>query len=147
RRLLDDDLLRAALGRRARRDALLRWSPHAQGNRYLEILETAPRRPRTVRAPGRRAPTPAWEWVAHDEPYAPHDLEPYDPAPVAPPAPSGIGGPPALADVVALRAQQARVLASRGVRSLLEDGLPVTARRAAARGRQVARWALDRARR
>ncbi|MGI8683735.1 MAG: glycosyltransferase, partial [Acidimicrobiales bacterium] len=86
RRLLDDDLLRAALGRRARRDALLRWSPHAQGTRYLEILETAPRRPRTVRAPGSWAPAPEWEPVDNNEPFAPHNPAPHDPAPSAPPA-------------------------------------------------------------
>ncbi len=146
RRLLDDDLLRGALGRRARRDALLRWSPHVQATRYLAILETAPRRSRTVRAAGSWAPVSSWEPVAHDEPFTPHDLEPYGPEPESPPPP-GVGETPvALADVVALRAKQARVLAERGVRSLVEDGPSVTARRASVRGRQIARWVASRIR-
>ncbi len=88
----------------------------------------------------------SWEPVAHDEPFTPHDLEPYGPEPESPPPP-GVGETPvALADVVALRTKQARALAERGVRSLVEDGPSVTARRASVRGRQIARWVARRIR-
>ncbi|MDP9072306.1 MAG: glycosyltransferase, partial [Actinomycetota bacterium] len=80
RTLVDDDDLRRRLGRRARRDALLEWSPHRQGYRYLEILEAEPRRP--------RRPSTGWTPVAHDEPLAPTPLEAYrlGASPVIPPA-------------------------------------------------------------
>ncbi len=38
--LLGDAALRRRLGTRARRDALLRWSPHLQAHRYLDILDS-----------------------------------------------------------------------------------------------------------
>lgn len=136
RLLLDDDLLRGALGRRARRDALLRWSPHVQATRYLEILESAPRRTRTVPVPGGRDAAPAWVPVAHDEPFAAHDLEPYEP--MLAPSPAPVLGPTgrAAAGGLALRAHHAGALAGMGVRSLLDEGLRVTAARTAAVGRQ-----------
>ena len=40
-RLVGDQRLRASMGERARRAALLRWSPHLQGRRFLEVLEQA----------------------------------------------------------------------------------------------------------
>jgi glycosyltransferase involved in cell wall biosynthesis len=69
--LLGDDELRAAMGRRARREALLRWSPHLQARRYLEILSTGPADGRSGRAGG--------EAVSREEPpeSAPHRFEPY----------------------------------------------------------------------
>ena len=126
RRLLSDDLLRGAVGRRARRDALVRWSPHVQAGRYLEILESAPRRrrPETGRAP--------WPAVAHDEPFAPHALEPYEP--VLSPASSATppADPPSAGAVrPAAAVARARSLVAAGLRSLRDDGLPVTAGRAA----------------
>ena len=36
--LLDDPLLRRRIGTQARREALLRWGPHLQADRYIEIL-------------------------------------------------------------------------------------------------------------
>lgn len=72
-RLLADDLLRARLGARARRDALLRWSPRLQGERYLEILMAA----KELVADG-RAPRPStWVPVTLDEPFEPTPLSPY----------------------------------------------------------------------
>ena len=117
--LLDDAGRRAAVGSRARRDALLRWSPHVQGTRYLEILETAPSR--------RRAGGRQWEPVVHDEPFTPVILEPYglppdEPHPAAAPRP----GP----------ARRVRSLAGAGYRSLRDDGVPATARRTVAFGRR-----------
>jgi glycosyltransferase involved in cell wall biosynthesis len=68
-RLLSDADLRLALGRRARRDALLRFSPHAQGRTYLRILETAPLRHGT-------SPAPAWPEDVLDEPPMPPPSRP-----------------------------------------------------------------------
>lgn len=78
--LLDDDLTRARLGRRARRDALLRWSPHLQAQRYLEILEHG--------ETGRTAPATWSAPEALDEPWLDVAIEDYfapDPMILAPP--------------------------------------------------------------
>ncbi|HEX7276336.1 MAG TPA: glycosyltransferase, partial [Acidimicrobiales bacterium] len=76
-RLLDDDALRQSIGRHARREALLRWSPHLQAHRYREILETVERRDRSTSAS-------TWVPVAHTEPPHPFELDPYgDQAPAA----------------------------------------------------------------
>lgn len=66
--LVDDLALGRRIGERAKRDALLRWSPHLQGRRYLDILESPleARRPSTWTAP-----------VALDEPAEFVRLEPY----------------------------------------------------------------------
>jgi glycosyltransferase involved in cell wall biosynthesis len=72
--LLDDGDARARVGERARRDALLRWSPHLQGERYLGILERARRR---VTEPRPRA-TSGWIPVVLDEPPAEVRLEGYE---------------------------------------------------------------------
>lgn len=137
-RLVGDELLRAALGRRARRDALLRWSPHLQGARYLELLETLPRRP------GAGA-VATWVPVAHDEPFAPHALEPYGPAagPSAVTGPAPDPGAAAAPGGLAGTARRARAVAALGARSLRDDGIALTARRAARLGGR--HW--DRARR
>ncbi|WP_182111771.1 glycosyltransferase [Actinotalea sp. JY-7876] len=63
-RLLDDALLRRRIGAAARREALLRWGPHTQGARYLEVLREAAR---IRRAAGPRE-AGAWEPVLDDEP-------------------------------------------------------------------------------
>jgi hypothetical protein len=68
--LLDDATERARMGARARRDSLLRWSPHLQGRRYLALLE------RVKRAEARR-PRPGWVPVRLDEPPVPVVLERY----------------------------------------------------------------------
>jgi hypothetical protein len=81
-RLLSDDLLRGRLGHRARRDALLGWSPHLQASRYLGILTEAQRW--RTEAGARRARASSWTPVAHDEPLIDAPLEPYEDE-VAPP--------------------------------------------------------------
>ncbi|MBA2607966.1 MAG: glycosyltransferase [Actinobacteria bacterium] len=67
--LLDDEVRRHRLGARARRDALLRWSPHLQARTYLSILESI--------QPATRAS--AWtDVVAPSEPYVNRPLEAYE---------------------------------------------------------------------
>jgi glycosyltransferase involved in cell wall biosynthesis len=77
--LLDDADARARVGERARRDALLGWSPHLQGERYLAILERVRER---VTEPRPRAGS-GWVPVALDEPPTEVPLEGYE-LPVAP---------------------------------------------------------------
>lgn len=83
---------RARIGRRARRDALLRWSPHRQADRYLEILHTA----QALVASGRvERPHSGFVAVALDEPPLPVALTPYGPDPAASadaPTPPPTGG-------------------------------------------------------
>lgn len=67
-RLVDEPGLRATLGRRARRDALLGWAPRIQGERYRALLE---------RAAGEHsgagvARSSSWTPVAPSEPTEPH---------------------------------------------------------------------------
>lgn len=71
--LLDDEALRSALGRRARQAALLRWSPHLQARRYLDVMRAA----RSWVDPLRARPGPAPD-VTVDEPPVPVALEPYE---------------------------------------------------------------------
>jgi hypothetical protein len=67
--LVTDAPRRRRLGTRARRDALLRWSPHLQAHAYAQILTTA-------RATTR---TSAWsDVVAPSEPYIERPLETYE---------------------------------------------------------------------
>lgn len=81
--LLDDPLRRVRSGRLARRRALLELSPHLQGRRYLEILQSG--------VIGRTRPS-SWEQpVSLDEPWADILLEDYvvpDPMLLAPIDPS-----------------------------------------------------------
>jgi Glycosyl transferases group 1 len=73
--LLGDEQERKRLSHRARRDALLRWSPHLQSHRYLELLERA-----SARVAGGRSPrVSSWEPLVLDEPVEadPRPLEPY----------------------------------------------------------------------
>jgi hypothetical protein len=69
---------RTTVGARAQRAALLRWSPHRQGRRYLDILEQAA----TAAAAARRSPSTAWVPTVHDEPPSIEaaQLEPYPPS-------------------------------------------------------------------
>jgi hypothetical protein len=75
---LHDEDRRALVGARARRQALLEWSPHRQAERYLDHLDDL----RRGLGAGRRAPSATWTPVAIDEPVAarPEPLEPYPPA-------------------------------------------------------------------
>jgi hypothetical protein len=61
----EDDRVR--MGQRARRAALLRWSPHLQGRRYLDLLEGTKAVTRTT----------AWAPVVVDEPRRARAVEPY----------------------------------------------------------------------
>jgi glycosyltransferase involved in cell wall biosynthesis len=74
--LLDSEPTRQRLGRRARRDALLRWSPNLQGRRYLAILERASAGGGVARS----RQESAFDGVALDEPAfeRPFALEPYN---------------------------------------------------------------------
>lgn len=80
--LLTDEVERRRLGARARREALLRWSPHLQGRRYLALLERVAARPRVVRPSN-------WVPVALDEPPMPVTLEPYGASIPATASPAG----------------------------------------------------------
>jgi hypothetical protein len=106
--LLTHEQERKWLGHRARRDALLRWSPHLQGRRYLDILERA-----RARVAEGRLPRPSrWEPLVLDEPpdAALSVLEPY------------VTGPPRA---------RAAPLAKRAWRTLRHEGPGVAARRTA----------------
>ena len=74
--LLDDVVLRRRVGSLARREALLRWSPHLQGKAYLDNLHAAAA---IVRAEGPRSGS-TWEPVFDDEPWSAADsfVEPYE---------------------------------------------------------------------
>ncbi|MEA2825967.1 MAG: hypothetical protein QOG43_406 [Actinomycetota bacterium] len=139
-RLLVDDDLRQAMGRRARREALLRWSPHLQAHRYREILESAEVRDASL--PSSLSSSSGWVAVAHTEPPHPFELEPYGEAPAAPVA------PPAAAS---RRARAARVEAGRLVSALREsvrtDGPRSTAVRLTRYSAKAVRRRLDRSHR
>jgi len=126
RSLIGDADQRARLGRRARRDSLLHWSPHLQGARYKEILEG--------RWPERRAPVPAggWQAVSHDEPFAPVALEDYGQEQSVPPTVGDVTvaepTPSPMPSGLSARRRllQLRSLTSRGARSVERDGLRAT---------------------
>lgn len=115
--LIDDPLLRHRVGVRARRDALVRWSPHRQGQRYLALLREA----RGWAALPRTRPTGSVEF--DEPPDAGVALEPYD-----------TGGPALVATVVAATAPVPRPLA-RLQASVARDGLAATARKVVAKAR------------
>lgn len=81
--LLDDELLRRRIGTQARREALLRWGPHVQADRYVEILRESAQH---VRVHGPRS-VGGWEPVVDDEPLDAAEgwLEPYPGLPGEPP--------------------------------------------------------------
>jgi glycosyltransferase involved in cell wall biosynthesis len=72
--LLHDHVLRARLGSRGRRDALLRFSPHLQADRYLQILTDTRE---SLRQSESRRPSVGWQDEVVDEAWRPHPLEPY----------------------------------------------------------------------
>jgi hypothetical protein len=123
--LLDDDLLRQRVGARARRDALLRWSPHLQAGRYLEILGDA-------RAWARQERDRPAEPVDFDEPLvAEVGMDPYgDREPVAA---RSVAPSVETATGVARALRRARGAAGRVRRSVRDDGVATTARRVARR--------------
>jgi glycosyltransferase involved in cell wall biosynthesis len=116
-RLIEDQQEQKRLGHRARRDALLRWSPHLQSHRYVDLLERA--RVRVVG--GRPVRASSWEPLVLDEPVepAPVPLEPYGPEAGKTARPVG--------------------LAKRAWRTLRDEGPRVAARRTADFARRVTR--------
>ncbi len=114
--VLADPDRRTTVGARAQRAALLGWSPHLQGVRYLQILESVVE---ASRAP-RREPSAGWVPAVADEP-AVVDGAPLDPYP-----------PPLVGSTRARRRARRRrtpvrvVLRQKGERlreSLREEGL------------------------
>ncbi|MDQ1358364.1 MAG: hypothetical protein QOG44_2737, partial [Acidimicrobiaceae bacterium] len=123
RLILDPDHL-ARVGARARRSALLEWSPHVQGRRYLAMLE------RTIEQTGRgekRRPTIDWLPVALDEPPVAGQLEPYRLTPAPPIEESPVANRAVTLPPVATRVAN---LLRRGLESQRRDGTGVTLRRA-----------------
>ena len=126
--LLRDPLRRRRMGSHARRDALLRWSPHLQAQRYLSILERA--RDWPAERPRRLASRPPWPVVIRDDPLKPYVLERYvipDP-PAAAPFPASPPPPPSPETLVStLRHIGRRVrqtLHDEGVASVAHRSVP-----------------------
>ncbi len=120
--LLGDEAGRQAMGARARRHALLRWSPALQGARYLAILD------QIVAAGPMTDRTSTWTPVVLDEPELAVDLEPYgDQVDAAAAAPA----PPAPDRWTRWGASGRRLedVARRGVASVRRDGVAATAQR------------------
>ncbi len=100
---LTDEPDRRAVGERAKRAALLRWSPPLQADRYLGILQAV----RDHAGPPRQ-PSLTWSPVANDEPWLPQPtpLAPYPPdgqavpAPPPPPPPTVVEHAQAKVDLV-----------------------------------------------
>jgi glycosyltransferase involved in cell wall biosynthesis len=138
---------RARIGARARRRALLTWSPELQGQRYRAILaDIAGAGPR----PDRSGAT--WSPVALDEPAMPVPLEPYlsaDELDAAPPAsavplhqrPAAPSEHPTV-DRLLPRAQRVESIVRRTVAKVRRDGAAATA---SAATRKLTWW-LDRRR-
>jgi hypothetical protein len=130
-RALRDGDLRDLVAARARRAALLRWSPHRQGDHYRRILTDVLARPCD------RQPSPGWVNVTLDEPVQPvrAALEPY-PVPIE----GSIGWRVRrIPRPNVLRRLRTKLGAVR--RSVREDGGVATLRRA---GRALARTGPDR---
>lgn len=136
--LVTDAATRARVGRRARRDALLRWSPHRQADRYLEILEAA----RTLVADG-RSPRPhsGYELVALDEPLLTVGFQPYGPDPAAALAPALPSGGRVQSAVRARLDTWERVRRTEGGRAALRGTARAVARDATRVARALARRA------
>jgi glycosyltransferase involved in cell wall biosynthesis len=125
--LLRDERLRDSLARRARRDALLRWSPHLQGRRYLAILERAALIATTGRQTGRAS---SWVPTMSDEPSVASPLAPYSLGSLTPTAPDGGSRAPA---------ELARLLelSRRAISTARHNGVKFAVRRAAVHLRQT----------
>ncbi len=74
--LLEDATAARHIGSRARREALLRWSPWRQAERYADILDRATELARNPSRAANRIPP-----VTRDDPPTALDLEPYERAP------------------------------------------------------------------
>ncbi|MFN2608170.1 MAG: glycosyltransferase [Acidimicrobiales bacterium] len=124
--LVVDHARRDAIGSRARRAALLRWSPHLQARRYLDIL--------TAELPPRAAASP-WVAVANDEPFTTAASLPAVSPEAADPAARGVVAVPS--SVVA----RARSLSRRAAARYEAGGLGALAAAAARAGSRRARAA------
>jgi len=115
--LVQDVDLRARLGRRAKREALLELSPHLQGARYLAVLERGREHMLAPRAPS------TWVPLANDEPVMLLTLEPYD-------GTAGVGH--VAAALTPLRARLSRSLQLVRIARVMvrESGVRETAKRA-----------------
>ena len=71
--LVEDASTRRLMGERARREALVRWSPHLQRERFLAVLDRAREWPAAAAA----RPDVGWTDAIADEPWEPMPLEPY----------------------------------------------------------------------
>ena len=71
--LVGDRRTRRLMGERARREALLRWSPHLQGRRFLDVLDEAQDWP----AAAARRTRSDWVPAVADEPFQPSALDRY----------------------------------------------------------------------
>ena len=143
--LLGDRADRARIGARARRRALLTWSPELQAQRYTVILnDIAARGPLTDRV------ATDWVPVALDEPAVATTLEPYPsaggsavPAPARVPEPAGPVGlsEHPVVDRLVPRAQRIESLARRTVGKVRAVGVVGAAR---AGTRKLAWWVGNR---
>jgi len=117
--LVSDDDLRNRMGRRARRTALMRWSPHLQADRYLSLLTSAQE---LVAAGERPRPRPRFAPVVIDEPTFEErfPLEPY--------AADEIVHKPSTVPPLGVRLSN---LVTKGTAAVREDGVGPTARRVA----------------
>ena len=111
-RLLADEDLRARMANQARRDALLRWSPHLQGRRYVDLLNDA----FTWR--DQRRSRSGWTDVIADEPFQPRPLEEY------------VTGPPADLQALLELSQSGPVRRGSWWPSRLHEGRPIARTRA-----------------
>ncbi len=100
--LVGDTAGQHRIGQNARREALVRWSPEVQADRYLEILEAVRD---AVAADGHRTGS-TWEPVVLDEPYHEAVLELYE----LPVTMFGDGGPRPVTQAVGAYYERARLL-------------------------------------
>lgn len=142
--LVEDESLRSRSASRARRDALLDWSPHLQGERYAAILS------RALDTGGQR-PASNWAPVTKDEPPLAGQLEGYlfDPDPLGRSGGDGAAQGDAAASsrppVTSLPGRAAEVWRQEGPEAAVGASLRYLRRGAAGAARRV-RTALNRTR-
>jgi glycosyltransferase involved in cell wall biosynthesis len=129
-RLVGDEATQHRIGQRARQEALLRWSPELQADRYVEILRQA--KELRTSAPGER--TSSWPDEVLDEPWLPAELEGYG----LPPGLLGDGLPRPLGVALAAYYGRAREL-------LRSQGAGAVARKAGSVSKSVPKRLAQRA--
>jgi glycosyltransferase involved in cell wall biosynthesis len=120
--LITDRRARRLMGERARREALLRWSPHLQGQRFLDVMREAQEWPALAAA----RPSNGWENAIADEPFEPSVLDRYTTSRFA-----------GMAETTDLPRARASWLVTRGRRSIRERGPATTTALALSRGSRV----------